>query len=198
MIRVLGVKGAREKTLKMVTDAVKNLKEKGLRGTFFLEESPGKIDADFGTISHEHISFTLKGEPKLFEIIGSLGKDAVFIVGEGDEKYGLYPTIPVDAVENGEQLAEFILERGFLLPGLNCKSCGEESCKDMMEKIMKGERKPEDCPVLSSKVSIMCGGKKLPLNPFTSEIIASTIRGLLSPLKGYEDGVEIRIKIASR
>ncbi len=198
MIKVLGVKGKEEKTLKITVDAIKILAEKGLRGTFFLEKSPEKIETDFGTISKDHISFTVKGKPSLFEILGSLGKDAVFIVGEGEERYGLYPVIPIDAVEDGKQLAEFIIERGFILPGLNCGACGEETCEKMMERILNRERSPEECVALSSKVIITCGGKKLPLNPFTADIISATVRGLLSPLKGYEEGGEIRIKIGPR
>jgi molybdopterin-guanine dinucleotide biosynthesis protein B len=39
-----------------------------------------------------------------------------------------------------------------------------------------------------SDVTIEVNGKKLDLNPFTKNMIESTIRGLLSPLRGYEEG----------
>lgn len=45
-----------------------------------------------------------------------------------------------------------------------------------------------------SDITIEVNGRKLDLNPFTKNIIESTIRGLLSPLRGYEEG-EITIKI---
>ncbi len=197
MIRVLGVRGREEVTLKMVVDAIKILEKRGVRGTFFLEKEPEKLKTDYGTISDNHITFTVKGKPALFETLGILGKDAVFIVCGSEKRFGIYPVISIDALENSEQLADFIMERGFILPGLDCGACGEESCEKMMEKIVARERKPEECGVLSSNVVVTCGGKKLPINPFVAKIIASTIRGLLSPLKGYEEG-EIKIRIGSK
>ncbi|MFQ6087685.1 MAG: hypothetical protein ACE5K0_02130 [Candidatus Methanofastidiosia archaeon] len=40
-------------------------------------------------------------------------------------------------------------------------------------------------------------GKELKLNRFAEEVIESAIRGLLSPLRGYEDG-DILIRIRKR
>lgn len=39
-----------------------------------------------------------------------------------------------------------------------------------------------------SEVIIEINGKKLELNPFAKSVVESTIRGLLSPLRGYEKG----------
>ncbi len=39
-----------------------------------------------------------------------------------------------------------------------------------------------------SEVIIEINGKKLELNPFAKSVVESTIRGLLSPLRGYEEG----------
>ncbi len=39
-----------------------------------------------------------------------------------------------------------------------------------------------------SKVIVTINEKKLELNAFTESVIESTIRGLLSPLRGYEEG----------
>lgn len=47
---------------------------------------------------------------------------------------------------------------------------------------------------IMSEVTVEINGKELELNPFTESIIESTIKGLLSPLKGYEEGI-IAIKI---
>ncbi len=197
VVKVLGVKGKEELTVKLVIDAIKSLEKKGLKGTFFIHKPDEKVDVDYGTISENHITYTVKGKPNLFDITSVIKKDAIFVVSEDDVTFGYYPVIPVEGVENGEQLAEFIMERGFILPGLNCKACGEDSCKSMMEKIVNRERSIEECPVLSSTVEVICGGKKLALSPFVCEVISSTIKGLLSTLKGYEEG-EIRIKIGAK
>lgn len=46
-----------------------------------------------------------------------------------------------------------------------------------------------------SKVTVTINGKELELNPFTENVIESTIRGLLSSLRGYEEGdITITVK----
>ena len=45
-----------------------------------------------------------------------------------------------------------------------------------------------------SDVILEVNGKRLDLNPFTKNMIESAIKGLLSPLRGYEEG-EIIITI---
>lgn len=45
-----------------------------------------------------------------------------------------------------------------------------------------------------SEVMIKINGKELPLNEFAKTTIESTIKGLLSSLRGYEEG-EISIQI---
>ena len=45
-----------------------------------------------------------------------------------------------------------------------------------------------------SKVIVKVNGKQLPLNEFAHRVIESTIKGLLAPLRGYEEG-EISIEI---
>lgn len=41
---------------------------------------------------------------------------------------------------------------------------------------------------IMSKVIVEINGKKMELNPFTKSVIESTVKGLLSPLRGYEEG----------
>jgi molybdopterin-guanine dinucleotide biosynthesis protein B len=45
-----------------------------------------------------------------------------------------------------------------------------------------------------STVIVKINGKQLPLNEFAHSVIESTVKGLLSPLRGYEEG-EIIIQI---
>lgn len=44
------------------------------------------------------------------------------------------------------------------------------------------------------KVAVRINGKELELNAFAESVVTSTIKGLLSPLRGYEEG-EISILI---
>lgn len=46
-----------------------------------------------------------------------------------------------------------------------------------------------------SEVTVEINGKKLELNSFAKSVIESTVKGLLSPLRGYEEGdISITIK----
>ncbi len=46
-----------------------------------------------------------------------------------------------------------------------------------------------------SDITVKVNGKRLELNPFARSIVESTIKGLLSSLRGYEEGeIEIKIK----
>lgn len=46
-----------------------------------------------------------------------------------------------------------------------------------------------------SDVTVEINGKPLELNPFAERVVESTVRGLLSSLKGYEEGT-IVVRIA--
>lgn len=44
-------------------------------------------------------------------------------------------------------------------------------------------------------VTVEINGKKLELNPFAKSVVESTVKGLLSSLRGYEEGeILLRIK----
>jgi len=45
-----------------------------------------------------------------------------------------------------------------------------------------------------SKVEVSINGKNIELNPFVEELINNIVKGMLSPLKGYENG-KIKIEI---
>ncbi len=92
------------------------------------------------------------------------------------------------------QLAQTVFERGFALPGLDCKECGMPNCEAMSAAIVAGTRTPADCKALKTQVEVNINGVPMPMGGFIENIVASTIRGLLSELKGYAPG-EIRIRI---
>jgi molybdopterin-guanine dinucleotide biosynthesis protein B len=82
------------------------------------------------------------------------------------------------------------------LPCLDCGKCGMD-CEGLARAIVGGKRKLVDCAELSDlKVDIRINGRSVPTGRFVSEIVDSTVRGMLSSLKGFEpDGtVEIRLE----
>ena len=137
------------------------------------------------------------------------------IIIEGYKK-GSHPKVAIGDIEPTEgtvlvnpshdELIEYISDRVSFerirarLPGLDCRKCGM-SCDELAEKIADGTIAIEACAELPARdVEIFVGGRRLPVGAFVADITDSTIRGLLSSLKGYsEDGdVEIRLKRPGR
>jgi molybdopterin-guanine dinucleotide biosynthesis protein B len=87
-----------------------------------------------------------------------------------------------------QELAEYVLARGFLLPGLNCGACGRESCAHLAGEIVSGTASIDDCRALQGSMSIRINGQPLGLNPFAAGIVSGSIRGMLEQLKGYAPG----------
>jgi len=82
------------------------------------------------------------------------------------------------------------------LPCLDCGKCGLD-CKSLARAIVEGKRKVADCAELSDiRVEIRVNGRSVPTGRFVSDIVDSTIRGMLGSLKGYEPKgtVEIRLE----
>lgn len=97
-------------------------------------------------------------------------------------------------IDSVEELAELVLSRGFVLPGLDCGGCGREDCAGLAADIMAGRATPADCAAKHASLSVTVGGRPLSFNPFVERILASGIRGMLSELKGFGPGpIEIRI-----
>jgi len=49
--------------------------------------------------------------------------------------------------------------------------------------------------VKKAKAQVFINGQEIPLVPFVNNIIADTVKAIVSNLKGYEEGGEIVIKI---
>lgn len=102
--------------------------------------------------------------------------------------YGAVTTSGLEQFADVDAVADAVLDKGFLLPGLNCEACGRENCHDMAAEIVAGDAEPDDCRAFPENLRVECDGKVLPLGPFVAGIVGSTIRGLLSELKGYTPG----------
>jgi molybdopterin-guanine dinucleotide biosynthesis protein B len=98
---------------------------------------------------------------------------------------------PIDKVS---ELAELVLEKGFLLPGLDCSTCGREDCLQLAREIVSGQASFQECAASHPGTEVDINGKKLALNGFLNDMVTKTILGLLSSLKGFSPG-EITIKI---
>ncbi|MBN1678404.1 MAG: molybdopterin-guanine dinucleotide biosynthesis protein B [Candidatus Thermoplasmatota archaeon] len=83
------------------------------------------------------------------------------------------------------------------LPGLYCGKCGLD-CDELARAVVDGKRKFADCKELSDlKVEVLVGGRRLVTGKFVSEIVNSTVRGMLSSMRGYEPGEEVEIRLSA-
>ena len=94
-----------------------------------------------------------------------------------------------------DALASLILEKSFILPGLNCGACGHTTCGGLTQAIVSGNATPLDCKAKSDAIDVCVNGQSLGLNPFTASILAGGIQGMLASLKGYVHGAEVTIKL---
>ena len=87
-----------------------------------------------------------------------------------------------------KDLARLALEKGFILPALDCGACGFTECGGLTERIVSGQASIDDCKSLNASMSITVGGAAVPLNPFVAGIFQASINGMLTQLKGIAPG----------
>ncbi len=97
--------------------------------------------------------------------------------------------------EDIKKMADMAIEKSFKLPNLNCRACGYLDCYSLAQEIVKGNKTINDCLSLKPSTLVKVDGKIISMNPFISQMVESTIAGLLSPLKGFTKGnIEIKIE----
>jgi ArsR family metal-binding transcriptional regulator len=95
------------------------------------------------------------------------------------------------AIDNIEE--EKVLKQ---LPGLDCGKCGKDFCKQLAKAIRADENKFEDCYYYSEKkISVSVDGKEIPMGKFAKDMVAGTVAGMISSLKGVDGGKDIKIEI---
>lgn len=98
--------------------------------------------------------------------------------------------------ENAIQgLAALILERSFVLPGLDCGTCGFDSCEELARRIVSGLATPDQCRAAGGRIEVSVNGLPLGLNPFTATMLFGGVSGMLEALKGYTPGSEVVIRM---
>jgi len=109
------------------------------------------------------------------------------VVGSGED-------LAVPLLADIKEIADLVLRKAFKLPNVNCGACGSGTCYELAQAIVRGDQTDEDCAVLHPQTIVKIDGQIVPLNPFASNMIRSTISGMLSSLKGVRKGsVEISI-----
>ncbi|QLA15643.1 molybdopterin-guanine dinucleotide biosynthesis protein MobB [Desulfolutivibrio sulfoxidireducens] len=92
------------------------------------------------------------------------------------------------ALREVEDVADLVLAGGFLLPNLNCGTCGEASCAAMAARIVAGDAVLGDCKATGGALRITINGIPLAAKPFVEDIISASLKAMLAQLKGYAPG----------
>ncbi len=94
-----------------------------------------------------------------------------------------------------ETICKVAFEKAFKLPNLDCRECGY-TCSEMAAMILSGGKSVQDCKVLSRQsVKIMVNGSNIDVNRFVADLIGTTVKAMISRLKGYRPGAKITVEI---
>lgn len=103
--------------------------------------------------------------------------------------------IRFDASDALNALTDLVLEKSFLLPGLNCGACGFADCAGLCEAIVAGNKCTDDCLAVPDTLSLTVNGETVGLNPFVARIMGGALEGMLSQLKGVTKGCKAQLTI---
>jgi len=108
--------------------------------------------------------------------------------------------MPVLKLDQVKELADMVEEKSLpVLPELDCQSCGYKSCEEFALAVLSGRAKVGDCQPMQDLVTLRVDGRVVPLNPFVQDLIANTLSGLLSSLKGSKgEEFELRVRKHAR
>ena len=65
----------------------------------------------------------------------------------------------------------------------------------MVEAIVQGDKKYEDCLIRQTNVHLKIGGREIQIVPFVQQILENNILALVQELDGWEKGKTIEVKI---
>ena len=169
-----------------------------------------------GAVGHAESAVFWRGARPLQDILPLLGRGMVIV--EGGKELGVMPRVVIardgaqarelgagkgglalavygpegvdhtPALTDMEALVTLVLERSFLLPGLDCAGCGRPDCRSLASAIVAGEASAQECVALGGALTIEVAGTPLAINPFVERILRAGIRGMLEQLKGYVPG----------
>jgi molybdopterin-guanine dinucleotide biosynthesis adapter protein len=135
------------------------------------------------------------------EVDDFFDKRTLFVSGKISKTKQIYRNLPVlnpMVQEHAEQITKLILEKVFpLLPYVEdkcCKLCGL-TCSTMVEAIVQGHKKYDDCLIGQTNVNLKIGGREIQIVPFVQQILQNNVMALVRELDGWEKGKTIEIKI---
>jgi molybdopterin-guanine dinucleotide biosynthesis protein B len=79
----------------------------------------------------------------------------------------------------------------------DCGKCGFDTCREMSEQILDGNKTFEDCQTIVDNIDleVKSAGEPIPLNKFATHVVAGILTGLANELKGVKDPGDLEIKL---
>lgn len=97
-----------------------------------------------------------------------------------------------------QPIADLVEEKAIPpVAGINDGDCGYGTCRGFALSAIHGKAPKDGCVSLFGSVTLTVDGKHVPLKLFMQDLVAGTIKGMVSSLKGAE-GEEIVIKVRRR
>lgn len=110
----------------------------------------------------------------------------------------VFPGLKSFTAEELDALVDLILDRAFLLPALNCGSCGETTCADLAKRIIAGERVSSDCVSSRNALELEVNGQQVNLDSVTSGLVMEGVRNMLHLLKDIPPEGEIVLRVKGK
>lgn len=123
------------------------------------------------------------------------------IVEKPEELKKLDLDVPVVKINESEKLVNLLESRAqtiFVnqLPGIDCKSCGYDSCEDLARAVSAGEADVRQCITLFTKVDLSIDGKNIVMKGFVQDLFKAVVMGVVKELKAVPEKIrEIDLQI---
>ena len=120
------------------------------------------------------------------------------IISKTKQSYRNLPVLNSMVPDQADQISKLVLKKVFpMLPYVEdkcCNLCGL-TCSKMVEAIVQGDKKYEDCLIRQTNVHLKIGGREIQIVPFVQQILENNILALVRELDGWEKGKTIEVKI---
>jgi len=119
----------------------------------------------------------------------------IAIVKPNESNYSRETEQPLFTLNEIVKLADLIESKAYpLLPGLNCHSCGYDTCRDMGIALMADEAEITQCVGYREGFTLKINDYDVPMNNFTRKALQNIILGFLKTLKGGEEPKTVRLE----
>jgi hypothetical protein len=102
------------------------------------------------------------------------------------------PTIKLNEREKLVALLESQLQTIFInqLPGIDCKSCGYNSCEEFAKAVHAGETDVRQCITMFTKVDLTINGKNVVIKGFVQDLFRAVVMGIVKELKEVPETIQ--------